>query len=69
MTIFTKGMGAIMKARKAAKVKKAAAAGTIGTGVIGLGIVKAKSILDKDTKENTTSRDIYMKKEKKKNND
>jgi len=65
MTIFTKGMGAIMKARKADKIKKAAAAGTIGTGVIGLGIVKAKSILDKDTKENTTSRDVYMRKEKK----
>ena len=64
MTIITKGMGAIMKARKAATIKKAAAVGTIGTGVIGLGIVKAKSILDKDTKENTTSRDVYMKKEK-----
>ena len=36
-----------------------------GTGVVGLGVLKAKSILDKDTRENTTSRDVYMQKEKK----
>mgnify|MGYP003680616723 CR=1 FL=1 len=80
MTIITKGMGlaykflkpkvtnAIGKVKKDKinKIKKQAAA-TIaaGTGVAGLGVLKAKSILDQDTRENTTSRDVYMQKEKK----
>jgi hypothetical protein len=52
MGIITKGMGVIMKNRKAAKIKKlrqkAAAVGAAGAGVVGLGILKAKSILDQD---------------------
>ena len=80
MTIITKGMGlaykflkpkvtnAIGKVKKDKinKIKKQAAT-TIaaGTGVAGLGVLKAKSILDQDTRENTTSRDVYMQKEKK----
>ena len=54
MTIITKGMGAILKNRKASKIKKlrikAAAVGAAGAGVVGLGVLKVKSILDQDYK-------------------
>tara|TARA_R110002110_G_scaffold56702_1_gene160829 strand:- start:293 stop:526 length:234 start_codon:yes stop_codon:yes gene_type:complete len=50
--------------RKADKIK-AGVVGAAGTGVVGLGVLKAKSILDQDTRKNTTSRDVYMQEEKK----
>ena len=52
MTIVTKGMGAILKARKTAKVKnlykKAAAVGVLGAGIVATGVKKIQNIIEQD---------------------